>query len=70
MQRSPIKTRAEDIAAAQKRPLLRPKLTLVELGNVGVVLKLEEAPLHHVLGVDLFHSQQVQNHVVRQSAIN
>ena len=46
------------------------KLTLVKLGNVGIVLKLEEASLHHVLGVDFLNAQQVQNHVVGQSAIN
>ena len=48
----------------------RLKLTLVKLGNVGIVLKLEEASLHHVLGVDFLHAKQVQNHVVGQSAIN
>jgi hypothetical protein len=44
-------------------------LTFVQLWNVGVVLELKEAPLHHVLGIHLLYPQQVKNHVVRQSKL-
>lgn len=40
--------------------------TLMQLGDGCLVLELEEASLHHVLRVDLFNSQQVEHHVVRQ----
>lgn len=41
-------------------------LTGTEIWNGGVVLKLEEGPLKDILRVDLFHSQQVEYHVVGQ----
>lgn len=41
-------------------------LTSTEIWNGGVVLKLEEGPLEDILWVDLFHSQQVEYHVVGQ----
>ena len=47
-------------------PLKCEWLTLLFGRNGGVVLELVEGPLQHVLRVDLFHSQQVQNHVVGQ----
>ena len=39
-------------------------LTLYDAGHSPVVLKLVERLLQHVLGVDLLHPQQVENHVV------
>ena len=44
--------------------LLKSLDIVVDLRDVGVVLELVEAPLHHVLRVDLLHPQQVEHHVV------
>ena len=41
-------------------------LTVTNSRNVEEVLELEEGPLKDVLWVYLFHSKQVQDHVVRQ----
>jgi hypothetical protein len=44
-------------------------LTFEEFGYVGVVLELEEASLHHVLGIHLLHPKQVEHHVVGQPGL-
>ena len=41
-------------------------LTVQQHGHVGVVLELVEAPLHHVLRVDLLNPQEIEHHVVSQ----
>lgn len=41
-------------------------LTLYYTRNSPVMLELVEGLLQHVLGVNLFHTQQVQDHVIGQ----
>lgn len=44
----------------------RPILTVTQLWDGRIILKLEERPFQDILWINLFNSQQVQYHVIGQ----